>query len=197
MKYIKLFENFEEFDPYELMIISPGKKADMIMDECHDDYPNMKLIETLITMGADINWKNEEGFTCLHKAVQFGHKEIVTMLLDAGADGIIVPSVNSAAEARKAVDSVKYPPYGKRGVGLSRAQSYGFGFEKYRDTKATVLCSVSSSSSMLHKIRFSASRYSACRPSTHAQTRFDSQLRVEKSNALAAVLGASGSCRLS
>ena len=58
---------------------------------------------------------------------------IIKRVLDAGADGIIVPSVNSAAEAQKAVDSVKYPPLGKRGVGLARAQSYGFGFESYRD----------------------------------------------------------------
>ncbi len=58
---------------------------------------------------------------------------IIKRVLDAGADGIIVPSVNSAAEAQKAVDSVKYPPFGKRGVGLARAQSYGFGFESYRD----------------------------------------------------------------
>jgi 2-keto-3-deoxy-L-rhamnonate aldolase RhmA len=58
---------------------------------------------------------------------------IIKRVLDAGADGIIVPSVNSAAEAQKAVDSVKYPPFGKRGVGLARAQSYGFGFEAYRD----------------------------------------------------------------
>jgi 2-keto-3-deoxy-L-rhamnonate aldolase RhmA len=61
---------------------------------------------------------------------------IIKRVLDAGADGIIVPSVNSAAEARKAVNSVKYPPFGTRGVGLSRAQSYGFGFEDYRDNKA-------------------------------------------------------------
>jgi 2-dehydro-3-deoxyglucarate aldolase len=58
---------------------------------------------------------------------------IIKRVLDAGADGIVVPSVNSAAEAQKAVDSVKYPPFGKRGVGLARAQSYGFGFESYRD----------------------------------------------------------------
>ena len=58
---------------------------------------------------------------------------IIKRVLDAGADGIIVPSVNSAKEAQKAVDSVKYPPFGKRGVGLARAQSYGFGFESYRD----------------------------------------------------------------
>ena len=49
--------------------------------------------------------------------------------LDAGADGIIIPMVNSAAEAREAVQHCLYPPKGKRGVGLSRAQGYGFGFE--------------------------------------------------------------------
>ena len=61
---------------------------------------------------------------------------IIKRVLDAGADGIIVPSVNSALEAQKAVDSIKYPPEGKRGVGLARAQSYGFSFDTYRDIKA-------------------------------------------------------------
>ncbi|HTJ10957.1 MAG TPA: aldolase/citrate lyase family protein [Dinghuibacter sp.] len=61
---------------------------------------------------------------------------IIKRVLDAGADGIIVPSVNSAAEARKAVSAVRYPPLGTRGVGLARAQGYGFGFEEYRDNKA-------------------------------------------------------------
>lgn len=58
---------------------------------------------------------------------------IIKRVLDAGADGIIVPCVNSGGEARKAVEALKYPPIGKRGVGLARAQSYGFGFEQYRD----------------------------------------------------------------
>jgi len=58
---------------------------------------------------------------------------IIKRILDAGADGIIIPSVNSAQEARKAVDAFKYPPMGKRGVGLSRAQGYGFNFDNYRD----------------------------------------------------------------
>ena len=61
---------------------------------------------------------------------------IIKRILDAGADGIIVPSVNSAADAKKAVNAVKYPPFGNRGVGLARAQAYGFGFEKYKDEKA-------------------------------------------------------------
>lgn len=61
---------------------------------------------------------------------------IIKRVLDAGADGIVVPSVNSKADALKAVESVQYPPKGKRGVGLARAQNYGFGFEEYREGKA-------------------------------------------------------------
>jgi 2-dehydro-3-deoxyglucarate aldolase len=70
---------------------------------------------------------------------------IIKRVLDAGADGIIVPSVNSKEEAIKAVQAVYYPPVGRRGVGLSRAQSYGFGFESYRDNKAkeiTLICQI-------------------------------------------------------
>jgi 2-dehydro-3-deoxyglucarate aldolase len=58
---------------------------------------------------------------------------IIKRVLDAGVDGIIVPMVNTKKEAQKAIDSVKYPPKGKRGVGLARAQKYGFGFEEYKD----------------------------------------------------------------
>ena len=61
---------------------------------------------------------------------------IIKRILDAGADGIIVPNVNSAAEARKAVQALKYPPIGSRGVGLARAQGYGFDFEIYKSQKA-------------------------------------------------------------
>jgi len=61
---------------------------------------------------------------------------IIKRVLDAGAEGIIVPSVNSYNEAMRVVEFAKYPPKGKRGVGLARAQKYGFGFEEYRDRLA-------------------------------------------------------------
>lgn len=61
---------------------------------------------------------------------------IIKRVLDAGAEGIIVPSINSKNDALNAVEAVKYPPQGKRGVGLARAQKYGFGFEEYRDKTA-------------------------------------------------------------
>lgn len=61
---------------------------------------------------------------------------IIKRVLDAGADGIIVPMVNTKEDALKAIEAVNYPPFGKRGVGLSRAQEYGFGFNEYKRGKA-------------------------------------------------------------
>ena len=58
---------------------------------------------------------------------------IIKRVLDAGAEGIIIPMINSKADAIKAIESVKYPPKGSRGVGLARAQNYGFSFNEYYD----------------------------------------------------------------
>ncbi|MFL2703555.1 MAG: HpcH/HpaI aldolase family protein [Gammaproteobacteria bacterium] len=55
----------------------------------------------------------------------------IKRVMDAGSHGIIVPMVNSAEEARKAVEAVHYPSEGKRGVGLARAQGYGTNLETY------------------------------------------------------------------
>ena len=52
-------------------------------------------------------------------------------VMDSGAAGVIVPMVNSKEEAELAVNSVKYPPDGFRGVGLARAQGYGVDFDEY------------------------------------------------------------------
>jgi 2-dehydro-3-deoxyglucarate aldolase len=57
---------------------------------------------------------------------------VIKRVLDAGADGIIVPMVNSETDARHAVNYAKYPPVGTRGVGLARAQGYGYRFEEYK-----------------------------------------------------------------
>jgi 2-keto-3-deoxy-L-rhamnonate aldolase RhmA len=51
--------------------------------------------------------------------------------LDLGADGIIVPQVETAAEAAEAVRQARYAPDGERGMGLGRAHGYGFSFNEY------------------------------------------------------------------
>lgn len=64
-------------------------------------------------------------------------------VLDSGAAGVIVPMVNTKAEAELVVAMTKYPPMGTRGVGLARAQGYGVDFDAYvknanRDTLVIV-----------------------------------------------------------
>lgn len=57
---------------------------------------------------------------------------VIKRILDMGADGIVVPMVKSKADALEAIEYAKYPPVGKRGVGLFRAQKYGLGFDEYK-----------------------------------------------------------------
>ena len=53
--------------------------------------------------------------------------EIIAPFLDRGAWGVQIPHVNTAEEARAAVDAVKYPPVGHRGLfSGSRPGEYGF-----------------------------------------------------------------------
>jgi len=51
---------------------------------------------------------------------------LIKRVLDIGAQSILVPYVQNAAEARRAVAAVRYPPAGIRGVAAaSRASRYG------------------------------------------------------------------------
>ena len=87
MKYIKLFENFEDYDPYELMMIPPGKKSEIIIEEIEKgDKANLNLVRDLIVLGANLDWQDNDGRTALHECARTNHPEILRMLLDAGAD---------------------------------------------------------------------------------------------------------------
>jgi 2-keto-3-deoxy-L-rhamnonate aldolase RhmA len=54
--------------------------------------------------------------------------------LDLGAEGIIVPQVNTAEQAAGVVRFARYAPAGARGVGLARAHGYGLRFPEYLET---------------------------------------------------------------
>lgn len=58
---------------------------------------------------------------------------LIKRAMDAGSYGVIVPMINTREDAVYAIESVKYPPLGKRGVGLARAQGYGLEFARYRN----------------------------------------------------------------
>jgi 4-hydroxy-2-oxoheptanedioate aldolase len=64
--------------------------------------------------------------TNLTPVVRIGAKDpkLVLQYLDAGMMGVMMPGLENVAEVQMLVDAIKYPPLGKRGVGLSRASSY-------------------------------------------------------------------------
>jgi 2-keto-3-deoxy-L-rhamnonate aldolase RhmA len=51
--------------------------------------------------------------------------------LDIGCDGVIVPQIKTAEEAKAAVQASKYPSEGIRSLGLARASKYGMEFADY------------------------------------------------------------------
>lgn len=51
--------------------------------------------------------------------------------LDTGCDGIVIPQIRSAAEARAAVAWCQYPPAGRRGAASTRAHAFGLEFADY------------------------------------------------------------------
>ncbi|PSP34242.1 2-dehydro-3-deoxyglucarate aldolase [Halobacteriales archaeon QH_10_67_22] len=52
--------------------------------------------------------------------------------LDSGAQGVIVPGIETASEAKRVVRTAQFPPAGERGVaGTVRANAYGEDFGEY------------------------------------------------------------------
>ncbi|NQT92671.1 MAG: 2,4-dihydroxyhept-2-ene-1,7-dioic acid aldolase [Lentisphaerae bacterium] len=55
----------------------------------------------------------------------------IRQVLDLGAQGVIVPMVNTADEAERAVRAAKFPPRGVRGYSFSRMNDWGGTFDEY------------------------------------------------------------------
>jgi len=54
-----------------------------------------------------------------------GGAHLVKPVLDAGADGIILPQARTAEEVRQLADNCRYPPLGRRGFGPRVPSNYG------------------------------------------------------------------------
>lgn len=55
----------------------------------------------------------------------------VQKALDSGAAGVILPQIRTLRQLDEIIDAAKFPPQGKRSVGLSRASGYGRNLESY------------------------------------------------------------------
>jgi 2-dehydro-3-deoxyglucarate aldolase len=111
-------------DPMSVEIMVLAGFEWLVIDIEHTSI-DLKTTENLIRT---IQSKNIKALVRVSK----NEEVIIKRILDMGADGIIVPMINSKEDALQAVEYAKYPPIGKRGVGLYRAAGYGTTFEEYK-----------------------------------------------------------------
>ncbi|MEO5995766.1 MAG: aldolase/citrate lyase family protein [Chitinophagaceae bacterium] len=65
---------------------------------------------------------------------------IIKRVLDIGADGVVIPHIETTEELNRAMAFSKYPPAGSRGIGAERATGWGQCFaEHVRDANDAVL----------------------------------------------------------
>jgi serine/threonine-protein phosphatase 6 regulatory ankyrin repeat subunit B len=98
------------YDPYELMIIFPNKKAEMIIKEIQKFEPNLNLVRDLIILGANLDWRDEEErqhWSALHWATNINNLEITKMLVGAGSDVNIRTSIGETPLHFVACDNLK------------------------------------------------------------------------------------------
>jgi len=64
--------------------------------------------------------------------VESDERQRIHRVLDAGAEGVMVPHIDNPKQARKVVDGIRYPPGGSRGVAkMVRATGFGKNFADY------------------------------------------------------------------
>jgi 2-keto-3-deoxy-L-rhamnonate aldolase RhmA len=59
------------------------------------------------------------------------NSSLVKRALDIGADGVVVPWIESAEQLKQALACAKYPPEGLRGIGAERATGWGQCFAQH------------------------------------------------------------------
>jgi 4-hydroxy-2-oxoheptanedioate aldolase len=93
----------------------------VILDNEHGVFTASQQLETLQVLGG-------AGIAALVR-IESLDLQSVGRLLDMGADGIVVPNISTAAEARAAARAMQYPPVGTRGFGASVHRSTRYGLD--------------------------------------------------------------------
>ena len=108
MKYLKLFEQFEEghkFDLLDLFTISPNEVKELFFKELNKRNPDIGNIQVFLDSGlVGVHTKGQWGRTPLYWAARNNHLELAKVLISSGAevnaedDGGWTPLYSAAAE---------------------------------------------------------------------------------------------------
>ena len=90
MKYLKLFEQFEEghkFDILDLFTISPSEVEELFFRELNKRNPDMENIQVFLDSGlVDVHTKDNDGWTPLHWAARNNSIAVAKLLISSGAE---------------------------------------------------------------------------------------------------------------
>ena len=100
MKYLKLFEQFEEghkFDILDLFTISPSEVEELFFKELNKRNPDLENIQVFLDSGlVDVNARDEDNDyrVPLYVAAERNHLEVAQLLISSGADVNAKDSIN-------------------------------------------------------------------------------------------------------
>lgn len=107
----------------------------------------------ILTLVSQLQAMNGSGVTPLVRA-PWNDFIMIKRILDAGAAGLLVPYVNTRAEAEAAVRACRYPPKGIRGIAAS-PRAAGFGqnpsdYLPYANSEIFIMTAVETSEAISH-----------------------------------------------
>ena len=91
---------------------------DFVLIDCEHGPMDLESVEAMVRAA------EAAGLTPLAR-VPHNEASIILRFLDVGVMGLLVPHVETADDARRAVAAMKYPPDGERGLAGVRANEYG------------------------------------------------------------------------
>lgn len=94
-------------DPFAALVIAGAGFDCVTIDMQHGMFDQAAAIRTLLSLASPLRLVR----------VPWNEPAVIGKMLDAGADGLIVPMINSADEARALADASHYPPAGARSFG--------------------------------------------------------------------------------
>jgi 4-hydroxy-2-oxoheptanedioate aldolase len=91
---------------------------DFVLIDCEHGPMDLESVEAMVRAA------EAAGLTPLAR-VPHNEASVILRFLDVGVMGVLVPHVETAEDARRAVAAIKYPPEGERGLAGVRANEYG------------------------------------------------------------------------
>lgn len=123
-----------------------------VLAECGYDFIAADIEHTSISEKDFVDFARAvNGKTVPFARVENSDEMAIRRVLDLGAEGVIVPMVNNAEQAKEIVAAAKYAPQGKRGFAFVRANKYGVEFDEYAKTandRITVIAMVETKESV-------------------------------------------------